>query len=88
MRSPNELAIAKATGKAPRVQLAQPAGGDGNGDDDEPMSKKIARLMKERGWGIGKFDLAASEVLRGLGLHGEVYGKPVHAKPGSRPLSP
>jgi hypothetical protein len=69
--------VEMAKGKSPRVQLAQPSGGDGGGDNGDDLSKKIMALMKERGWGIGKFDLAASEVLRGLGLHGEGYGSPV-----------
>jgi hypothetical protein len=61
----NQIQIEKAKGKQPHVEHAQPNGGGSGGDDDEPLDKKIARIMKERGWGVDKFDLAASEALKG-----------------------
>jgi hypothetical protein len=65
----NQIQIDKAKGKQPRVEAAQPPGG--SDDDGEELSEKIARIMKERGWGVDKFDLAASEALKehGLGQH-------------------
>jgi len=79
------IEVAMATGKVPQVRLA---GGDGGGDDDEPLDKKIARIMRENGWNASKFDLAATQALKEHGLRGEGYGKPIHSKPGSKPLSP
>jgi hypothetical protein len=64
----NQIQIELAKSKSPKVEHASPPGGS-DSDDDEPLDKKIARIMKERGWGVDKFDLAASEALKGQGQH-------------------
>ena len=58
----NNAEIAKSKGKTPHVEYADPS--DDRDDDEESLDKKIARLMKERGWGADKFDLAASEAMK------------------------
>jgi hypothetical protein len=60
----NAIQIAKIKGKTPHPVLAQSDGDDDDDGDGEPLHKKIARLMKERGWGVDKFDLAASEAMK------------------------
>jgi hypothetical protein len=55
--------IAKVKGTRPKVVHAQPDSDKAPDDDGEPLDKKIARIMREKGWGVDKFDLAASQAI-------------------------
>jgi hypothetical protein len=86
----DQLEIAKSTGKSPKVRMAQPEGKGGGSDDDEPLSKKIADYLKAKGWGVDKFDIAAtavlSQVLQQHCLRGQGYDDNSNPESGIHPI--
>jgi hypothetical protein len=82
--------VEMAKGNVPKARLDMPDGGSDDGDDDMPLSEKIAAYMEERGMDASQFDLAATAVLqqelKRHGLVGQGYGENTNPKPGIQPV--